>query len=357
LKILIVSILPVEKEIYWSGINAAVLRQLAKNNTIETCYSPTAHKLQKLLGMVSRIRYKLFGTRSNVYFNSYVSLIYSPTLLKKTSEYKPDLLLVLGSGSELLHFNPTCPAYLVADANFHLLRDDYSLYTTLTYNGAKNAASVEKKSLIKYDCLFYTSDWALQSTAQHYPSLTQKLRHINFGSNIPDEGLTSITIPSEKSQLSLLTVGIDYQRKGIDKSSSLVKLLGCKGTIVGTNIKIDKQTKEGIAQMVAYYKAAHFFVLLSRADCTPIVINEANSVGLPVIVSNVGGINSVVKEGVNGFIVETETDAVAIIEQFIGNSEAYTALRKSTYEYYKKSLTWSIFEKTILTTFGENRHH
>ncbi len=357
MKILIASILPVENEKYWSGINTAVLRQLSKNNTVETCYSPAAHRLQKLLGMVSRVRYKLFGSRSNVYFNQYVSFLYRPALFTKTSRFKPDLLLVLGSGSELLHFNPTCPTYLVADANFHLLRDNYSLYTALTTHGAKNAAAVEKTTLKKYDYLFYTSDWALQSTAQHYPSLTQKLQPINFGSNIPDEGFSSIAIPSEKGQLSLLTVGIDYQRKGIDRSIALVKLLDCKGTIVGINVKIDKQTKEGIVQMATYYKTAHFFVLLSRADCTPIVINEANSIGLPVIVSNVGGISSIVKEGVNGFIVETNGDAVAILESYIGNHEAYIALRKSTYEYYKKSLTWSTFEKTILSTFDENRHY
>ena len=356
MKILIASILPVNKETYWSGINAAVLRQLSKNNEVETCYSPAAHRLQKLLGMVSRVRYKLLGNRSNVYFNRYVSFLYTPALFKKTSRCKPDLLLVLGSGSELLHFNPTCPTYLVADANFHLLRDNYNLYTALTTHGAKNAATVEKAILKKYDYLFYTSDWALQNTAQHYPSLTQKLQLINFGSNIPDEGFSSIAIPSEIGQLSLLTVGIDYQRKGIDKSTALANLLDCKVTIVGIDVKIDKQTKEGIAQLAAYYKAAHFFVLLSRADCTPIVINEANSIGLPVIVSNVGGISSIVEEGVNGFIVETNADAVAILENYIGNPEAYTALRKSTYAYYTKNLTWSTFEKTILTTFDEDRH-
>lgn len=51
------------------------------------------------------------------------------------------------------------------------------------------------------------------------------------------------------------------------------------------------------------YQYADIFVLTSLSEGMPSVILEAMSCGLPVIASNVGGNNELVKEGENGFLV------------------------------------------------------
>jgi glycosyltransferase involved in cell wall biosynthesis len=63
---------------------------------------------------------------------------------------------------------------------------------------------------------------------------------------------------------------------------------------------IPKNTKTGQALLESLLADAHFLVLPTRADCVPVVIAEANSVGLPVVTSNVGGIPTVVRTDVNG---------------------------------------------------------
>lgn len=58
------------------------------------------------------------------------------------------------------------------------------------------------------------------------------------------------------------------------------------------------------------------FILISKFEGLPITIIEAMFAGLPIISSNVGGINELVKDKENGFLVKTD-DLNEIIEKII----------------------------------------
>jgi glycosyltransferase involved in cell wall biosynthesis len=55
--------------------------------------------------------------------------------------------------------------------------------------------------------------------------------------------------------------------------------------------------------VVPYYSATDIFVLPSYHEGLPLALLEAMSTGLPVIVSNIGGMAEIVEEGSNGFFV------------------------------------------------------
>ena len=59
------------------------------------------------------------------------------------------------------------------------------------------------------------------------------------------------------------------------------------------------------AQLPDYYRNADLFVFpsVSRAEAFGLVVLEAMASGLPVIVSNLPGVRTLVEEGVNGFKV------------------------------------------------------
>ena len=71
----------------------------------------------------------------------------------------------------------------------------------------------------------------------------------------------------------------------------------------------------GVSQFISYigmvpydqleksYQYADIFVLTSLSEGMPSVILEAMGAGLPIIASNVGGNNEIVKEGENGFLI------------------------------------------------------
>jgi glycosyltransferase involved in cell wall biosynthesis len=346
MKILIASILPVDDITSWSGICNATYQQLSKNHEVKICYSPFAHSAQKRLAKYSYLYNKITSKRLNVYFSRSIAKIYATKLANDVEIFTPDLILCLGSGTEIYAYTPYTKTVLVADASFNLLQDEYPNYTNLNKAAIRESREVEAISLAKFDTIFTTSVWAMHGFKSAYPSLHYK--PINFGSNIGDPILSLTPMCTNNNKIRLLIVGKEFHRKGIPQAKELQINLKCHLDIVGIDYVLNKKDPTDLQKLKQLYSDAHFLILFPTADCTPIVINEANSVGTPAIVFPVGGIPTIIKHGTNGYIVNDLIEAKAQIEYAIANPNIYRALRKSTFQYYNDNLSWDIFEQKLL---------
>ena len=89
---------------------------------------------------------------------------------------------------------------------------------------------------------------------------------------------------------------------------------------------------------------SHFLVIPTRADCTPVVFPEACSFGLPCITTNVGGIATVIKDGVNGRMFSKGADVSEYCKYIYGvfnDRSAYEQLAFSAFNEYQRRLNWS----------------
>jgi glycosyltransferase involved in cell wall biosynthesis len=96
--------------------------------------------------------------------------------------------------------------------------------------------------------------------------------------------------------LEVYLVGALADREYFDKIVRLIKELDLE-KIIRIGISLDNPA------LVDCYLSCDLFVLLSTMETSPIAILEAMYAGLPVVVTNVGGVPEIVANGVNGFLV------------------------------------------------------
>jgi glycosyltransferase involved in cell wall biosynthesis len=106
---------------------------------------------------------------------------------------------------------------------------------------------------------------------------------------------------------------------------------------------LNKNVPQERKKLDKLFLSSHFFILPTRADCSPIVTCEANAFGLPVLTTDVGGIPTIIKEGKNGYMLSLSASgddyADLIIENFSEES-VYDNLRHSSRKEYETRLNW-----------------
>lgn len=92
--------------------------------------------------------------------------------------------------------------------------------------------------------------------------------------------------------------------------------------------------------LINYYNAADLFSLQSQSEGLPNVIVESFFCGTPVVASSVGGIPSILKEGINGFLVEPNSvdDLTKKIEESLKHSWDRNKIRESVSQYFPENV-------------------
>jgi len=123
--------------------------------------------------------------------------------------------------------------------------------------------------------------------------------------------------PHEESStpFKVLFVGNDVRRKGGDLFMQVARrkefaeaefhlVTGQQLAPSSGNVKIHTGVRPNSEEMIHLYEQADVFVLPTRGDFGPTnAISEALAMSLPVVATGIGGIDEVIQDGTNGFIV------------------------------------------------------
>ncbi len=279
-------------------------------------------------------------------------------------------LLLAPVASELLGEIPEgllkVPVIYLSDATVSFLRNEYDW--TLDKEHERWEETASRVSAIS----IYSSDFMAERAIQDYgikiPGLSERTFTALFGLNM-DAVPAIIPQKSAIEPIRLLFVGRDWVRKGGPVAVGACNWLRqngmtCELTIVGCDpfngegqpgIQVipclDKNRADEQKKYVDLLSAAHFLLLPTKADCTPMVIAEANAFGVPAIVSSIGGIPSLLKNGVNGFLMPPGADAgqwgECILQAFC-NDQCYLALSHSSRQQYERELTWDAWAEKVV---------
>jgi glycosyltransferase involved in cell wall biosynthesis len=164
-------------------------------------------------------------------------------------------------------------------------------------------------------------------------------------------------------------LGVDWIRKGGNVALKVTKELNQSGlptqlTIVGcqpltdeplpnfVNVIpfINKSNSDDAEFLNKLISKSHFLILPSLADCTPVVFSEANSLAVPVLSTDVGGITSIIRNDLNGkafSITAHPSDYCNYISDLFTNYSQYQQLCFSSFYEYQTRLNWTVAVKTV----------
>lgn len=125
----------------------------------------------------------------------------------------------------------------------------------------------------------------------------------------------------EKDQdtIHILFVGGDFLRKGGDLLVRIAARSDFKKCIfhfvtrsfqgvIGDNVIVYNNLQANSNALLELYNMADIFALPTRADLSPAALCEAMAFQLPVVATNVGGLDELINDGKNGFIVSTDDE-------------------------------------------------
>lgn len=259
------------------------------------------------------------------------------------------------------------PIIYLSDTTFKVYYEYYPLNfepQEVEWKEKQDSIAISKASK-----LVFSSKWAADSAVSDYQADADNLVILPFGANLDNPPLADEVLTKKPTSLwRLLFVGKDWDRKGGEIAFQTLVALCNKGidaelVVVGcvppTEIKHDKLTvipylnkniPEQRKKLDELFLRSNFFILPTRADCSPIVFCEASAFGLPVLTTDIGGIPTIIKNGKNGYRLPLsasgEDYANLIVERFTARTR-YEKLVRSSREEYDSRLNWNEWAESL----------
>lgn len=231
-----------------------------------------------------------------------------------------------------------------------------------------NGNRMEQAALSNCNLAIYSSEWAAKTAIDNYKVDSNKVKIVPFGANMECnrtlDDVKNIVKNRNRNICKLLFIGKEWKRKGGDVALQILKELNKQGiktelTIIGCEpesitdfpdcIKVigflNKNVPEHRELLNKVISESHFLVLPSVADASPIVFCEANSFGIPCITTNVGGITTVIRDGINGqtFPLDAQiSEYCDFISTYFLNYSDYEQLALRSYNEYVTRLNWDV---------------
>lgn len=297
---------------------------------------------------------------------------------EKLSGLDCDCVLAL-DGPTIAYLETDLPIYYFWDCTFEG-NLEYPWFAKLAPACLAAGHVMERNAVRNAAMSFYSSRWAVESAIRTYGADPARTEIVPLAANIDcdrtPEDIERLISGRSTETVRLLFVGIDWLRKGGDLALDVARDLNSRGTpavlhVVGcappSSVDIpafvrlhgflDKGKSDELAQLQSLIGSAHFLIVPSLAEAFGAVFAEASSFGTPSLARRVGGIDSVVIDGLNGYLFDRQAGAAVycdMIERLWNDPEQYRALARSSFRLFNERLTWTYSAGKLLGYISED---
>jgi glycosyltransferase involved in cell wall biosynthesis len=356
-----------------SGHPAAMLQQLRSRAQVLPVFP-----LNKAVRYLFAPKYAYFRARRLTYRPDREPLLlrdFARQIWRRTRGISADAVFFPGSHLTA-EVDLGLPMIFCADATFSGVVDFYDSFSGCAPEYLALGHRQESAALRRCAAAIYASHWAARSAIVDYGADPSKVHVVPFGANVEAPGPDAIeAMVSRRTQdeLRLLFIGREWLRKGADivleactmlhrpERPVVLDIVGIASPPVplpgfarnhGTLRKGNPVERATIERLLAQ---AHFLFVPSRAENYGMVFCEAAAFAVPSIASDVGGVGTVVRNGITGFALPAGSSASAYastIETFFRDTQRYRELARSSRSEYERELNWEAFGQRLMAILG-----
>ena len=272
-----------------------------------------------------------------------------------------------GHGVPVYAFLPaSIPVFAYLDASKVSWIRTYFGLNTLCKRSRRHVEAVDRSSLGHNAMTFFASHWAVAEAARDYGIPMDRMAVVPFGANLvdpPTRAEVEAWIGARpRGALRLFFLGKEWERKGGPEALALVRELRARGIastldVVGCNPVlndadralvelhgfIDHSRPEGREKVRQLLARAHVLLFLSRAEAFGIAVCEAAAFGVPAFAADVGGIPTIVRPGINGWLTPapfSAAEGASTLQASFARDGEYQRLARGARDDFETRLNW-----------------
>ena len=354
----------------WSGTTFFILKCLKSYFSV-TSVGPLNNRI-RIFYIFKRVFFSLFGIKFDIDRPILCAKDFSNQIQKKIKSINYDAIVT--SEPYLISFLKTNkPIYVFTDLTFNTYYKHYFYNKKIHKDSLLDGNYCEQIALNKCKKIILTSHWAINQAVKSYDIKKAKFAYLPFGANLkfvpPKKKLFNIIKNKKFDVCNFISIGVHWERKGMDRAVNLVNKINEKGQqaklyIIGAkpinnnqnldNVQIinflDKSNIDQRKILENLYYKSHFNLLFSKSEAFGLVNAEASAFGLYSITHNVGGISGCVFNNYNGFRFELTDDINFIADHVIKifqNKKIYLKKSYNSRSCYDKLLNWDSVGKKL----------
>jgi glycosyltransferase involved in cell wall biosynthesis len=260
------------------------------------------------------------------------------------------------------------PVVYASDATARIVMTSYPRYARRSQSYRDACEECERRALHRASVVGLASDAAVRSAIEDYGVDPSRVGVLPLGSHVvPAPDAIPPIVPPSREDLKLLLVASDPERKRLGFVVDIVRELRRRGVNaelihIGaphrlTRVSCVRSVGElrlshaGDRQRhAAAIRSSHLSILPSIGEAFGIAPAESALAGRPAIVSDAGGLPTVVRDGQTGIVLSV-TEPVAAwvdaIEKLVADPERYCRLASAAQERAWREFTWDRWAESV----------
>ncbi len=314
----------------------------------------------------------LSGQRESPRFNVIAAKHYSEQAAQRLNKLHAEVVLA-PQINPIAYLDCKQPIVLWTDAVYSSLVGFYPAFNNHSRQTIAQGNQMMQACLSRCNLAIFSSDWAARGAIELYGMAPEKVKVVPFGANINSRHrlpeVQSWAQARSKKPIRFLFIGKRWEQKGgplvlkvaqaLHEAGEAVELtiVGCKPPqheklppYIHCPGFISKRTPEGLAQITRLLQESHFLFVPSQGEAYGIVFCEANAYGLPCLTTHVGGISTIVKDGINGQTFALDATVQVYCDYIVNlfqNRQHYEEMALASFHEYETRLNWEAAVKRV----------